>query len=181
MAVARQKLRFDKTRRKSGKTTKTKRGKGPSGEETAPLDGAECLRQAVDRRLGWNSEMLADILEAKALNGDLATTKVMVVLAAGKKPEPVKKRNGRPGLRKVSRNNHPITRVPYSNATEGRPLHEPKRLPTLRSLLSEGAGAFRKAPAPSALPLLPPLEKGNLSLPMCLAYCARRVWLPRMR
>jgi len=94
MAVATQKLRFDKTRRKSGKTTKTKRGKGPSGEETAPLDGAECLRQAVDRRLGWNSEMLADILEAKALNGDLATTKVMVVLAAGKKPEPVKKRNG---------------------------------------------------------------------------------------
>jgi hypothetical protein len=94
MAVARQKLRFDKTRRKSGKTTKTKRGKGPSGEETAPLDGAECLRQAVDRRLGWNSEMLADILEAKALNGDLATTKVMVVLADGKKPEPVMKRHG---------------------------------------------------------------------------------------
>jgi hypothetical protein len=97
MAVAKQVLRSDKTRRKSGKTTKTKRGKraekggkGPSGEETAPLDGAEQLRQAVDRRLSRNSERLADLLEAKALDGDLATTKAMVVLADGKKPEPVK-------------------------------------------------------------------------------------------
>jgi hypothetical protein len=94
MAVAKQVLRSDKTRRKSGKTTKTKRGERASGEETAPLDGAECLRQAVDRRLARNSEKLADLLEAMALEGDLATTKAMVVLADGKKPEPVKKRRG---------------------------------------------------------------------------------------
>src|ERR1039458_4153714 len=96
MAVAKQVLRSDKTRRKSSKTTKTKGGKRASGEQTAPLDGAECLRQAVDRRLARNSEKLADMLEAKALEGDLATTKAMVVLADGKKPEPdpKKKRRG---------------------------------------------------------------------------------------
>jgi len=102
MAVAKQVLRADKTRRKRGKTAAKKRGKRaekggkkPSGEETAPLDGAECLRQAVDRRLVRNSEKLADMLEAKALEGDLATTKAMVGLAEGKKPaeDPMKKRH----------------------------------------------------------------------------------------
>jgi hypothetical protein len=50
-------------------------------------------------RVGWNSEKLADVLTSQALAGDLASAKVLVALAEGKKPgpEPVKKRCG-PGL-----------------------------------------------------------------------------------
>jgi len=100
MGAAKQELRTGRARGKTGKTTRKKRGKreekrdqGPSGEETAVLDGVEQLRQAVDRRLGKNSEKIADVLEAKALQGDLATTKAMVGIAEKKKPEPVKKRH----------------------------------------------------------------------------------------
>lgn len=59
-------------------------------------DGAERLRQAADKRVGRNSEELADLLTAKALKGDLASTRVLVALAANKKPLPerVKKRHG---------------------------------------------------------------------------------------
>ena len=96
MAVAKQVLRRGKARRKTNKTAAKKRGKVPNREETMPLDGAESLRQAVDRRLGRNSEKLADMLETKALDGDLATTKAMVGFAEGKKPaeKPVMKRMG---------------------------------------------------------------------------------------
>jgi VIT1/CCC1 family predicted Fe2+/Mn2+ transporter len=64
--------------------------------KTACKDGAERLRQAADKRVGWNSEELADLLTAKALKGDLASTRVLVTLAASKKPLPerVKKRHG---------------------------------------------------------------------------------------
>ena len=43
-----------------------------------------------------NSEELADLLETKALAGDLASAKVLVGLAERKKPipEPVKRRRG---------------------------------------------------------------------------------------
>jgi hypothetical protein len=49
--------------------------------------------------VGRNSEKLADLLTEKALNGDLASAKVLFGLAERKKPiqEPVKKRRG-PGL-----------------------------------------------------------------------------------
>jgi hypothetical protein len=103
MAVAKQVLKISKARGKTVKTTKKKRGKraekrhkGPKEEETTPQDGAERLRQAVDRRLGRNSEKLADLMEAKALEGDLATTKAMVGFAEGKKPveKPEMKRVG---------------------------------------------------------------------------------------
>lgn len=103
MGVGKQELRTGKARGTTGKTTRKKRGKrekkrdqGPSGEETAVLDGVEQLRQAVDRRLGRNSEELANLLEAKALQGDLATTKAMVGIAEKKKPaeKPVMKRVG---------------------------------------------------------------------------------------
>jgi len=47
-------------------------------------------------RVGMNSEELADLLTRKALEGDLASAKVLVALADGKKPraEQAKKRRG---------------------------------------------------------------------------------------
>jgi hypothetical protein len=56
----------------------------------------ERLRRAVDKRVGKNSEKLADVLTAKALKGKLSTTRFMVGLAEGKKPEEkaAKKRRG---------------------------------------------------------------------------------------
>ena len=82
--------------KKPRKTTKSKGRKRASREKTACKDGAERLRQAADKRVGRNSEKLADLLTEKALKGDLASTKTLVSLAAGKKPipEPVKKRRG---------------------------------------------------------------------------------------
>jgi hypothetical protein len=60
----------------------------------AVKDGAEQLRRAVDRRVGRNSERLAEVLTNKALEGDLAFAKAVVALADAKKPDPVKKRRG---------------------------------------------------------------------------------------
>jgi len=57
-------------------------------------DGAERLRRAVDRRVGKNSERLAEVLTNKALAGDLAFAKAVVALADAKKPDPVKKPTG---------------------------------------------------------------------------------------
>jgi superfamily I DNA/RNA helicase len=56
----------------------------------------ERLQQAADRRVGKNSEELADLLTAKALKGKLANTRFLVGLAEGKKPSetPNKKRRG---------------------------------------------------------------------------------------
>lgn len=62
-------------------------------------DGAERLRLAADKRVGRNSEKLADLLTEKALAGDLASAKVLVGLAEGKKPQPeIKKKRRGPSL-----------------------------------------------------------------------------------
>ena len=97
MAVAEQALKTDNASGKTGSTTKKKkreravrtRGDG----RTARKDGVERLQEAADRRVGRNSEKLADLLEFKALEGNLASMKVLVMLAGRKKPrpEPVKK------------------------------------------------------------------------------------------
>jgi hypothetical protein len=52
--------------------------------------GAERLKEAVDRKLKKNSGMLADLLLAKAREGDLASLRLLVSLAENHKPkEPV--------------------------------------------------------------------------------------------
>jgi hypothetical protein len=59
-----------------------------------PKGGKTLERLVVDRLWasvlveGRNSEKLADLLTEKALAGDLASTKVLVALAEGKKPSP---------------------------------------------------------------------------------------------
>jgi hypothetical protein len=70
-----------------------------SREKSASGDGAEQLRCAADRRVGRISEKLADLLEKKALGGDVACAKALLALATSKKrdPKPVKKRK-RPSL-----------------------------------------------------------------------------------
>jgi len=101
MALIRQDLKSDRTSGKTSSTTNKKTGEeanrrracqGKAGRK----DGAERLRQAADRRVGRNSNELADLLTEKALAGDLASAKVLVGLAERKKPraEPVKKRRG---------------------------------------------------------------------------------------
>jgi hypothetical protein len=71
---------------------KSTTGEQKRGGSHAPVKGgAERLRRAVDRRVGKNSEKLADVLTNKALAGDLAFAKAVVALADAKKPDPVKK------------------------------------------------------------------------------------------
>jgi hypothetical protein len=95
MAVAQQELRSDNASRKTGRTTKSRR-RERADRNTARKDGAEQLHQAADRRLGRISEKLAELLTNKALEGDLASARVLFGLAERKKPiqEPVKKRRG---------------------------------------------------------------------------------------
>jgi hypothetical protein len=99
MAEIKRKLKTAAARGKTSRTTKNKKGEQANGEETAGKNGAEQLREAADMRVGMNSEELADLLTRKALEGDLASAKVLVGLAERKKPqaESVKKRRG-PGL-----------------------------------------------------------------------------------
>ena len=99
MAVTQQETRADNASRRKGRTTKHKVVKRARRGSAARKDGAEQLRQAADRRVSRISEKLADLLEGKALEGDLASTKVLFGLAERKKPmqERVKKRRG-PGL-----------------------------------------------------------------------------------
>lgn len=89
----------DKAKKKTGSTTKNGTRKRASRGKTTRTDGAERLRQAADKLVGRNSKKLADLLTNKALEGDLASTRVLVGLAERKKPkaEPVKKRRG-PGM-----------------------------------------------------------------------------------
>ena len=93
MAVLQKALKTDNTKAKTRRTTKSKGGKRARRENPSHKDGAERLRQAADRRVGRNSEKLADLLTEKALGGDLASAKTLIALAAAKKPipEPVKK------------------------------------------------------------------------------------------
>jgi hypothetical protein len=111
MAETRQELTAKKAKRKTGSSdekattkastkattnasrnrTRKKKSEGAAGDESACRDGAERLRWAADRRLGRNSAKLADLLTKNALKGDLASTKVLLGLAEGKKPIPEKK------------------------------------------------------------------------------------------
>jgi hypothetical protein len=96
MAVTQQEMRADNASKRKGKTTKHKAVNRASRGSAARKDGAEQLRQAADRRVSRISEKLADLLEGKALEGDLASTKVLFGLAERKKPipAPVKRRRG---------------------------------------------------------------------------------------
>ena len=92
MVVLRNALKTDNAKAKTRKATKSKgraRRENPSRK-----DGAERLRQAADKRVNEISEQLADLLKKKALEGDLASAKTLIGLAAAKKPIPerVKKR-----------------------------------------------------------------------------------------
>jgi hypothetical protein len=96
MAVAEKKLGTEIASKRKGRTTKHKAVKRASRGSAARKDGAEQLRQAADRRVSRISEKLADLLEGKALEGDLASTKVLFGLAERKQPipAPVKRRRG---------------------------------------------------------------------------------------
>jgi hypothetical protein len=93
MAVPQKKARKERAGSKTGSMTAS--GKRDHARSSC-RDGAERLRQAADKRVFRNSEKLADLLTAKALEGDLASAKVLVALAGSKKPieESVKKWNG---------------------------------------------------------------------------------------
>ena len=96
MAVIQQKLRTDNASGKTGRTTKRRAVERAGRGSRARKDGAERLRQAADRRVGRISEQLTEMLEKKALTGDLASARVLFGLAERKNPipEPVKKRRG---------------------------------------------------------------------------------------
>jgi hypothetical protein len=97
MAKGQTKLRTVKAKVKTGGTTTNKPRKRASQENAASKDGAELLRQEADKQVGMNSEKLVKLLTTKALEGDLASTRVLVGLAERKKPQPqraAKKRSG---------------------------------------------------------------------------------------
>jgi hypothetical protein len=93
MAVTKEQLATDNacsaTSNPTSSTTKSSTQK-QTRRRPARKSGAERLRCAADRRVGQNSKKLADLLTAKALAGELAYAKVLVGLADGKTPEPVK-------------------------------------------------------------------------------------------
>jgi hypothetical protein len=72
MAVTEQALKTDNASRKTGNTTKNEKRERAvrtrDGGKTARKGGAERLQEAADRRVGRNSEKLADLLE-EALEG----------------------------------------------------------------------------------------------------------------
>jgi hypothetical protein len=94
MAEGVQDLMTDETQTKTGDKTVGSLWKLPKRKSAARRSGVERLRQAVDKRVGKNSEKLADVLTEKALGGSLAGTKVLVELAEGKKPEMKRKKRG---------------------------------------------------------------------------------------
>jgi hypothetical protein len=96
MAVTQHEMKADIASKKTGRTSKHKAVKRASRGSAARKDGAEQLRQAADKRVSRISEKLADLLEGKALEGDLASTKVLFGLAEHKQPipAPVKRRRG---------------------------------------------------------------------------------------
>jgi len=93
MAQARKELSASNAETKTGGTTESEGPKRARRKYASRKDGAERLRQAADKRLNEISEQLADLLKRKALEGDLASAKTLIALAAAKKPipEPVKK------------------------------------------------------------------------------------------
>jgi len=96
MAATKQTLRTENASKTTSRTTKDKVVQRARRRSKSRKDGAEQMRRAADRRVGRISEQLADLLEGKALKGDLASAKVLFGLAERKKPipEPVKKRRG---------------------------------------------------------------------------------------
>jgi hypothetical protein len=102
MSLTKQESRTDNASRKTSSTTRHERreqankARKLAAGTSACKDGAELLRQAADKRVGLNSEKLADLLAENALQGDLTSAKVLIGLAERKKPskEPVKKRRG---------------------------------------------------------------------------------------
>jgi hypothetical protein len=98
MATTETMLQAETANGKSGSANPNTR-KRAAGGKRAHKDGAERLRQAADKRVGRNSEQLADLLETKALAGNLDSLKVLVMLAERKKPRPVPvKKPRRPSL-----------------------------------------------------------------------------------
>jgi hypothetical protein len=61
---------------------------GDDGAGPACADGVEQLRQEADKQVGQHSEELADVLTKSALAGNVASARMLVVLAENKKPEP---------------------------------------------------------------------------------------------
>jgi len=91
MAITNQVLKSHQVRGKKSKKTPLTRAQAlrqTTSCKGGQKDGPEELRQAVNRQIGRNVEKLAKVLMEKALKGDLATTRVMVELAEGRKPEP---------------------------------------------------------------------------------------------
>jgi hypothetical protein len=95
MAETQQELKAEIAKGEKGSTTKKGQRERASRSKAAHKDGAERLRWAADRRVGKNSEKLADLLTNNALKGDLASTKVLLALAEGKKPVPEVRKPGR--------------------------------------------------------------------------------------
>jgi hypothetical protein len=95
MAVARE-LETDEASSKTGSITNNRKCERASRGKPARKDGVERLRREADKLVWRDSKELAGLLSAKALKGDLPSTKTLVGLAEGKKPrpEPVKKRRG---------------------------------------------------------------------------------------
>lgn len=95
MAQALQELSSTNAEAKTGRTTEGEGPKRARRKYASRKDGAERLRQAADKRVNEISEQLADLLKRKALEGDLASAKTLIGLAAAKKPipEPVKKQS----------------------------------------------------------------------------------------
>jgi hypothetical protein len=95
MTAKEQMLKVEQASSKTGSTNlnKKQRAARTGGAKRTPKDGAERLRRAADKRVGRASEELADLLESKALEGNLNSLKVLVMLAERKRPrpEPVKK------------------------------------------------------------------------------------------
>jgi hypothetical protein len=58
------------------------------------VPGAERLKRAADRKLSRNSAKLAELLTKRALEGDVASAKLLLALAEAKKPGPVRKKSG---------------------------------------------------------------------------------------
>jgi len=70
----------------AARTATNKASEGTRQGETAATDGAEELKQAVDKEVGRKSKKLAKVLMDKAMEGDLASAKLLVTLAESKRP-----------------------------------------------------------------------------------------------
>lgn len=73
-------------------------GREASGESEANEDGFESLRDAADRELGKNSNIIAAAFGQKAAKGDLNSAKFLVAVAVTDKKRPKRARKKRRGL-----------------------------------------------------------------------------------